>query len=72
MKVLCKSGEKVLLESTCPFCGTKTMLVVTSRQFREYFMENKLVQEVFPEYDYCWHEMLVTEVCPTCQETMFC
>ncbi len=53
------------IEKTCPFCGTKSVVIVNEKQYAEW--ENgKLIQDAFPDLSADDREILLTGICPRC------
>ena len=71
MKILVKHNDRVTVGFTCPFCRKGSTLEISTRQYREYFMQGSLVQNVFPELEPTYRELIVSEICPKCQEKIF-
>ena len=62
--------EKIICEMTCPFCGKKHTVVVEEEGFRKW-QEGELIQKALPSLSATEREQLISNICPTCQGSIF-
>ena len=60
----------ITVENRCPFCGKKVEVEVEHSQYVEW-LNGAMVQEAFPTLSATQREMLLTGMCPKCQDSIF-
>ena len=55
---------------TCPFCGTVTEVEVDKKGCAQY-TNGALVQDAFPNLTATEREVIISGICPACQDTLF-
>ena len=68
--------NKVILETTCPFCGKEQRLIFSGDKMHAY-MQGKVaydagyrVQAAFPSFTPSEREFILTGICDECWESM--
>ena len=56
---------------TCPFCGTKSLVIVEEDDFTAW-QNGMVAQEAFPYLSAEEREMLISGLCLDCQDKLFC
>jgi hypothetical protein len=59
----------------CPFCGQTQELHMTADQYARYckwVVTRGAIQNVFPDLTADQREQLMTGICPTCWDSLFC
>ena len=64
MKTLLNIGRR------CPFCGAVTIVTVDEDGLNAY-NEGALVQKAFPDMSATEREVLISGICPKCQDDIF-
>ena len=64
MKTLLNIGRR------CPFCNTVTVVTVDEDGLNAY-NEGALVQKAFPDMSATDREVLISGICPKCQDDIF-
>lgn len=57
-------------EGRCPFCGKKTEIQIEEAQYFNW-LSGAMVQDAFPALSATDREVLLTGMCPKCQESIF-
>lgn len=57
-------------EGRCPFCGKKTEIQIEEAQYFNW-LSGAMVQDAFPTLSATDREVLLTGMCPKCQESIF-
>lgn len=60
-----------LLERTCMHCDNTTEFSLSRKQYNEYIVERKYVQDVFPELSKEEREVIISGTHPECWNAMF-
>lgn len=60
-------GDFILVEKTCPFCGSKNALPVKKTGYRAW-MNGAYVQNAFPELNANEREFLINGMCEDCEK----
>lgn len=60
-----------LLEKTCMHCNKTTEFSLSEKQFSDYIVGRKFVQDVFPELSKEDREMIISGTHPSCWDEMF-
>lgn len=60
----------ITVENRCPFCGKKVEVEVEHSQYIEW-VQGAMVQDAFPTLSATNREMLLTGMCPKCQDMIF-
>lgn len=55
------------LEFTCPFCEKHKITYVETDKLRDFMNREKLIDDIFPNYDITYNNILKKRVCSTCQ-----
>lgn len=63
--------EKVVLVTTCPFCGREFEVEVYESDYLAWEVGDALAQDVFPYLSADEREMLISGICPSCWEKTF-
>lgn len=69
MKVKFETIEIARVTATCPMCGAETEIIVDKPRF-DAWQAGELIQRVFPDYTRTQREILITGLCPDCQEKL--
>lgn len=65
IKDMFNSGNKLVIESICPFCRVRQQVLVNNEAFQNW--ENgELVQNAFPKLTPTEREALMTGICDNC------
>ena len=65
-------GDKIVLKTVCPFCGTHQRLVLTGDKAQAYqkgkvaYMSGYAIQAAFPSFNADEREFLLTGICAEC------
>lgn len=57
-------------EGRCPFCGKKTEIQIEEAQYFNW-LSGAMVQDAFPTLSATDREVLLTGMCPKCQDSIF-
>lgn len=60
----------MIITNTCPFCGTESDVRVTMEGWSNY-VNGALAQIAFPELSDIEREIIMSGICPECQEIIF-
>lgn len=60
----------ITVECVCPFCGTVTLVDVPAEGFFQ-MEDGALVQDAFPTLSAEKRELLISGMCPKCQQEIF-
>ena len=63
-------SDDVIISMVCPFCGKEHVVRVNERAYHEW-QNGALIQKVMPELSATQREQLISEICPTCQKSIF-
>ena len=63
--------ETVTIEYRCPFCRQTKRADYPTDGFTKWYMRGYLIQEAMPEVSATDREILVSNICPECQKTIF-
>lgn len=61
---------KVIIAGSCPFCGAKTSVEVSRREYNKW-AGGELIQRAMPTLSATDRETLISGLCPACQKKMF-
>lgn len=56
---------------TCPFCGKEYSVMVNEENYYNWYFNDLLVQEAFPDLTATERECLISHICPECQGEIF-
>lgn len=62
--------KDIILTYSCPFCGNITQIRVCEDDYNKY-INGKLVQHCFPYLTATEREVIISGICPTCQDLIF-
>ena len=71
MIIIFGTKDKVTIEYRCPFCTHTKRHDFPTDGFTKWYMEGMLVQEAFPTLSATDREVLISHICPDCQEKIF-
>lgn len=60
----------MIITNICPFCGTDSDVRVTMEGWSNY-VNGALAQVAFPELSETEREIIISGICPKCQESIF-
>lgn len=58
------------LVNKCPFCGKESEVTVTFKGWSDY-LDGASVQVAFPNLSATEREIIISGICPQCQESVF-
>lgn len=64
-------SNTVTFSKSCFHCGNETFFEITYKQYEDWVLNNKYVQDVFPEMNKEDREVLISGTHPKCWEEMF-
>ena len=56
----------------CRICGEKYMFIMDKEKFYKLTQTHELIQNIFPDLDRGWRELLISGTCPDCWDRIFC
>ena len=62
--------DTIPVKRTCPMCGKTTIVTVNKKGF-EAWQKDTLIQRALPELSATDREILISGMCPECQEDFF-
>ena len=60
----------MILTNNCPFCGRESEVAVTMEGWSKY-VNGFSVQTAFPKLSATEREIIISGICPKCQESIF-
>lgn len=61
---------KICITNICPFCGDLSQVLVNEEDYKKY-LEGEMVQNCFPYLNATEREVIISGICPTCQNNIF-
>lgn len=62
--------NNMIITNTCPFCGRESEVAVTMEGWSKY-VNGFSVQTAFPKLSATEREIIISGICPKCQDSIF-
>jgi len=65
------TSQTITIQYRCPFCRTDKTEDYPTEGFSKWYLEGANIQEAFPNLSATKREILISHICPDCQEKIF-